>query len=200
MGPGQTDPDYAYSPQKQRRLAQNLAAIYSDIEAGTYSSHLYSIDLFCAWHQQLFEGVRDHAGSHRSPDFGPETLVFGPNSSVHRSLVPEELRTHCETSNRLIREAQARAAELDIHFVREAVKIAAYVHADLIRIHPFVDGNGRVARLVLDWILMTLGLPFVVAFHIPVQEYRDVLNRYYATFDIDPLVDLVLRVLGFGLA
>lgn len=200
MQTGHTDPDYAYSPEQQRRLAQNLAAIYADFDAGGYQQDPYSIELFCEWHQRLFDGVRDHAGNYRTPDFGPETLTFGPNRSIHRDFVPRELIAHCADANRLVQEAQARASELDIHLIREAVRIAAYVHADLIRIHPFIDGNGRVGRLVLDWILLNFGFPCFCAFHIPAQEYRDALNHYYATHDIDPLVDLVLRAISFGFA
>ncbi len=32
---------------------------------------------------------------------------------------------------------------------------AAYAHHELVRIHPFSDGNGRVARLLENWILMS---------------------------------------------
>ncbi len=200
MRAGHTDPIYAYTPTQEHRLAQNLSAIYSDIDAKNYRGQSYSTKLFCEWHARLFHAVRDHAGRHRSPNFGPETLTFGPNRSTPRDSVPEELATHCANANRLINELLSRAAELDIHFVREAVRIAVYVHADLIRIHPFIDGNGRIGRLAMDWILLRLGFPNCVAFHVPAQEYRDVLNYYYAKRDIDPLVDLVLRALSFGLA
>jgi Fic family protein len=32
------------------------------------------------------------------------------------------------------------------------------VHADIIKVHPFEDGNGRTSRLVASWILVELGL------------------------------------------
>jgi fido (protein-threonine AMPylation protein) len=194
------DAEYHYSLEHQRRLGQNLVAIYADLDLGRYLGQEYSIDLFCEWHRRLFEGVRDHAGVFRNPDFGPEVLVFGPNRSVHRDLVPSQLGDHSAQARRLIEEALDRAFELDIRYVREAVKIAGFIHADLIRIHPFLDGNGRVARLALDWVLLTLGFPCVAAFHIPAQEYRDALNEYYLTGDIDPLIDIVLRALSIGLS
>jgi Fic family protein len=31
---------------------------------------------------------------------------------------------------------------------------AIYFHHELIRIHPFVDGNGRVTRIAKNWMLM----------------------------------------------
>ncbi len=40
-----------------------------------------------------------------------------------------------------------------------ALTIAAYLHADLVDIHPFADGNGRTARLLMNLALMRLGAP-----------------------------------------
>lgn len=200
MDSGQTDLDYIYSTLQQRRLAQNLAAIYSDFESGQYSSAEYCIDLFCEWHRRLFDGVRDHAGRFRSSDFGPETLTFGPNRSVHRDMVHRELSHHCDTANRLIREVRAMATTLDIRFVHEVIKVAAFIHADIIRIHPFIDGNGRVGRVILDWILQLFDFPFMIAFNIPAQEYREVLNHFYSTHEIEPLADLILRVISYALS
>ena len=37
--------------------------------------------------------------------------------------------------------------------------LATSVHAIFVRIHPFVDGNGRVARLLSNWILMKHDYP-----------------------------------------
>jgi Fic/DOC family len=45
--------------------------------------------------------------------------------------------------------------------------IAAQMHQRLLSLHPFVDANGRTARLVQDWLLLLHGLP------LPVQERRD---------------------------
>ena len=42
------------------------------------------------------------------------------------------------------------------------VKKAAFVHYELVRIHPFFDGNGRVARLLSNLFLMQNGYPPIV--------------------------------------
>lgn len=40
-----------------------------------------------------------------------------------------------------------------------AVELAAEAHYRLVTIHPFVDGNGRTARLLMNMILMMRGYP-----------------------------------------
>lgn len=42
---------------------------------------------------------------------------------------------------------------------QDALTIAAYLHADLVDIHPFADGNGRTARLLMNLVLMRLDAP-----------------------------------------
>ena len=41
----------------------------------------------------------------------------------------------------------------DLH----AVEYAAMVHALFVNIHPFIDGNGRVARLIMNLVLLQGG-------------------------------------------
>ena len=43
-----------------------------------------------------------------------------------------------------------------------AVELAAEAHYRLVTIHPFVDGNGRTARLLMNMILMMKGYPSAI--------------------------------------
>jgi len=42
------------------------------------------------------------------------------------------------------------------------IKLSALTHLDFESIHPFVEGNGRVGRLIANWILMKNGYPPIV--------------------------------------
>lgn len=57
------------------------------------------------------------------------------------------------------------------------VELAARVHADFVNIHPFKDGNGRTARLIMNLELMKAGFPTVI---IPVESRPE----YYKNLDI----------------
>jgi Fic family protein len=45
---------------------------------------------------------------------------------------------------------------------RHAVETAALMHKDFVFIHPFVDGNGRVARLLMNFALMKNRFPVTI--------------------------------------
>jgi Fic family protein len=57
------------------------------------------------------------------------------------------------------------------------VALAALAHHRLAAIHPFIDGNGRTARLVMNLILMHAGYPPTVIQHINRRQYYRVLEQ-----------------------
>lgn len=57
------------------------------------------------------------------------------------------------------------------------VALAALAHHRLVAIHPFIDGNGRTARLVMNLILMRAGYPPTVIQRINRRQYYRVLEQ-----------------------
>jgi hypothetical protein len=49
--------------------------------------------------------------------------------------------------------------ELSAHFVGQVLDIAAWLHGEWVRIHPFVNGNGRTARMWVLWMCARYQLP-----------------------------------------
>lgn len=56
------------------------------------------------------------------------------------------------------------------------VELAAFLHHKLVYIHPFFDGNGRTARLVMNIVLMRAGYPLVVILKNDRKKYYRVLE------------------------
>jgi Fic family protein len=57
------------------------------------------------------------------------------------------------------------------------VELAALAHHRLVFIHPFVDGNGRTARLFMNLLLMQRGYPLVTILKNDRKKYYDVLGK-----------------------
>ena len=57
------------------------------------------------------------------------------------------------------------------------VELAALFHYRYIRIHPFEDGNGRIARLIVNFILAQHGYPMVVVRSRKKREYLEALHQ-----------------------
>ena len=68
---------------------------------------------------------------------------------------------------------------------------AALLHGELVKIHPFVDGNGRVSRLVMNLSLMNSGYVPVIVKKEKRLEYYESLDKDHTTGDYTDFVKLV---------
>lgn len=75
------------------------------------------------------------------------------------------------------------------------IERAAWVHVDFVGIHPFVDGNGRTARLLLNFELMKSGYPPIVIEKEERAEYYAGLDFAHTEGDSAPFLALISKVL-----
>ena len=54
---------------------------------------------------------------------------------------------------------------------KEPIETAAQIHREFVDVHPFIDGNGRTARLLLNLYLMRNGFPPVIILRTERQQY-----------------------------
>jgi len=134
--------DESGSPSAAAWVAANLAAVTEAIE-GAHAGPLTTEGL-CGWHRTLMTGSPtpvQHVGVLRS-----EQGWIGGTSPLDAHLVtppPDEVPA-------LVDDLIAYVNRDDI----EPVGQAAIAHAQFEIIHPFADGNGRVGRVLVAWILV----------------------------------------------
>lgn len=71
---------------------------------------------------------------------------------------------------------------------------AAIIHGELVKIHPFIDGNGRTFRLVMNLSLMNSGYLPVIIKKENRLEYYNALDKAHTTSDYTDFVKLVTNL------
>jgi len=74
------------------------------------------------------------------------------------------------------------------------IERACRVHIDFVAIHPFIDGNGRTSRLLMNFELMKSGFPPVV---IKVKDrlaYYEALDKAHILKDYSDFISLVSKL------
>ncbi len=74
------------------------------------------------------------------------------------------------------------------------IELAAWTHAEFVRIHPFADGNGRTSRLLMNYQLLLHGyLPISVAKENRV-DYYNALEEYAVNGDLNMFSEFVAQL------
>ena len=73
------------------------------------------------------------------------------------------------------------------------VEFAAIIHKELATIHPFIDGNGRAARLLMNLALLQAGYPLAIIPPILRVNYLDTLDQTHKG-DAGPFISFIARV------
>ncbi len=93
--------------------------------------------------------------------------------------VPQLMQQHIELANELREPAIVRAP---------------LVHLDFVAVHPFPDGNGRIARFLMNLCLMTAGFPWVTIRSDDRIPYFETLEAATVRQDRDAIRELRARV------
>ena len=71
------------------------------------------------------------------------------------------------------------------------IELAAWTHAEFVRIHPFLDGNGRTSRLLANYQLMNKGfLPVSIAKEDRLAYYQ-ALDQYAVHGNLEDFVEMI---------
>lgn len=71
------------------------------------------------------------------------------------------------------------------------IELAAWTHAEFVRIHPFQDGNGRTSRLIMNYQLLAAGFPAIDIAKEQRLEYFQALEAYAVGGDLAPFTSMI---------
>lgn len=125
-------------------------------EVAAHGVKALTIHLIEEVHKRLMDGVSDYhdvPGQIRQS----QNWIYGARIYDAKFVPPPPDRVK-ECLDDLLRVLRYQAAEEDFYEVSLVIRLAI-VHAQFETIHPFVDGNGRVGRILLPLMLAAEGYP-----------------------------------------
>jgi len=123
-----------------------LSQLYDHVLGITRRDQRLTVAMIKEWHRQWLGNLYTWAGAERSVNISKDGFPFPPTSQISRLLA--DFDQHC----------LARLTPCYGMSLQQAVAAIAEVHVELILIHPFREGNGRLARLVADAMAFQAGI------------------------------------------
>lgn len=85
-------------------------------------------------------------------------------------------------------------ADLSYRTDLNPIELAAWTHAEFVRIHPFIDGNGRTSRQIMNYQLMIGGFPPISVSAKNALAYYEALDKYGSEKDLQPFTEFVAQL------
>ena len=153
------------------RLRTNLNQLLGDIARWAAQRDQPSAATLKRWHRQAMAGLQvpgpGHVGRFRGqPGLEHEPVHVGQREGTPAALVGGDVAAFIQRLQSVAAQLDRllpRGAEPDRDGLQAVVELAAWAHSEWVRIHPFANGNGRIARLLANALLMRYGLPPVLA-------------------------------------
>lgn len=161
------------------RMIANAAGLVASIRSTARDRPLPSLDIARQWHTVLYAGCEvpstEYVGNYRGDPAHPDLLGYEvgtpeldakgknlwlgvPSSSVQSALDAFEPAFHRRLEamdSMLVVGARPTTAE----HVEHIAVTAGITHGEWIRIHPFANGNGRIARAWVNFVVARYELP-----------------------------------------
>ena len=126
--------------QEQLRVLEELSRIYA-------IDHKFTVADISGIHRIWLGKVYEWAGQYRRVNLSKDGFLFAPSNQIPRLMDDFEndvlkKYTPCRSSS-----------------IKDIAGAIAVVHTELVLIHPFREGNGRVARILSAIMALQAGLP-----------------------------------------
>ncbi len=147
--------------------------------------HQFSAADICHFHKTWLGEVYEWAGRYRNINITKDEFTFAMAAQIPNLMKQFEKNqlakyTPCIFKNQI-----------------EAIKALAAVHTELLLIHPFRDGNGRVARLLSTLMALQAGMPILDFSLISNYKQQEYITAVQAGLDrnYQPMETLFLEII-----
>ena len=167
------------NPNNLSLIQSNANQLISELHASAAERIMPTPDELCRWHARLYAGcdvpVAGYVGHFRGDPVVRELVDYEvglgaplkdgnlEKMGVWASRVNEEMTA-------VLAGLHAVFAELDVRLpvgqppgtadeILQVSSFAALAHGECLRVHPFANGNGRIARLLVAFICMRYAVP-----------------------------------------
>lgn len=154
--------------ENSAELCENLEQATRRLEEETQRRDVPSLEAIKKWHALTMGGLSslehpDMAGGFR----GEPNLSYDIRVGRNRGAASEDVAGETiEWIGRFKQAVEALDAAIppcvppdDNASLRQVVRVAAWAHAEWVRIHPFCNGNGRTARMIANYVFIRYSLP-----------------------------------------
>ncbi len=149
------------------QLQQNVVFLLTRISLLAPKRELPSLQTAQVWHRDLLQGLSVPSESFRgafrgAPGLENLDIQIGTDVGVAARDVAVELSRFESKLHTLLSELDAAVPHGKSPTAKQLgaiLDLAAWVHAEWVRIHPFANANGRIARLWANSVVMRYGLP-----------------------------------------
>jgi cell filamentation protein len=134
---------YEMDRMEAEALIKATDALFHEYDA----NHQFSADDVCHMHKLWLGDIYEWAGNYRSVNISKDEFTFAMAAQVPKLMGQFE-------AEQLRRYTPCKFEHKD-----DVVKALAEVHAELVLIHPFREGNGRCSRILASIMALQAGLP-----------------------------------------
>ncbi len=167
-----------YISEREIFEAKNLARVVTYIESKSKESEM-SFEIILSLHKMLLSNIRDEiAGRFRNKE---EWVKVGGHIAPNPLEVLDRLQ-------KVLTEYNATPSE-------SIVKRIARFHLGFECIHPFVDGNGRIGRVLNNYLLLREGYVSINIKFIDRQTYYNAFKEFQTNGSTKIMEDLVAKAL-----
>ena len=163
-------------PLKDHLEAKNDAEAFDLIVTLVQAKIPISQEIIQQIHEIVTRGILEESGKYRTKNVRITGSKTTPPSYLKILKLMEKY-----TSN---------IKKLKLH----PIKKATFIHHEFVRIHPFLDGNGRVSRLITNLYLMNQGYPPIILKKEDRRKYYQALQKADDS-DVSPLANFIAHAI-----